>query len=75
MEYNITHHYTGHSDILYSSPSLEEAKVEFARLISEWGEPDPSDQFLELWATDEEYNLREIEDHLLVEWEDWESQD
>ena len=74
-EFNITHHYSGHSDILASFPTLEEAREEFNHLIENWGEPDPDDQFLELWATDEEYNLEEIEDHLLVDYDNWECDD
>ena len=75
MEFNITHHYSGHSDILASFPTLEEAKGEFDRLVREWGEPDPSDQFLELWSTDGEWEFTEIEDHALIDPDEWECDD
>ena len=70
IEYNITHHYTGHSDILATTSTLEEARAILQELKDTW-ELSPDDQFLELWSTDGEYNFTEIEDHMLIDPDDW----
>ena len=70
MEYNISHHYTGHSDILATTSTLEEAEAILQELKDNW-ELSPDDQFLELWAEDDEYNFIEIEDHMLIDPDDW----
>ena len=72
MIYYITHHYSGHSDILANFKDLEEAKQEFEKLVKNW-ELSPSDQFLELW-NDECDECETVMEHTFNEG-NWETED
>ena len=73
MSYNITHWYTGHNYIIEEFKEKEEAIAVFDELIKNWGEPDPSDEFLELYYYNEETGMVEdIRDHNLTDPDTWE---
>ena len=58
--YNIVHYYTGHSQPLEEFENREEAIAVFYEIVKGWGEPDPSDEFLELyWFDEETYDMEE----------------
>ena len=73
MSYKITHWFTGQNYILEEYDDKIEAIAAINKLINEWGEPDPSDEFLELYYSDEETGeFEEILDHNLTDPDTWE---
>ena len=72
MSYNITHWYTGHNYIIEEFKEKEEAIAVFDELVKNW-KPDPSDEFLELYYSDEKTGeFEEILDHNLTDPDTWE---
>ena len=74
MSYRITHWYTGHNYILEEHDDKIEAIAAINDLINKWGEPDPSDEFLELYYYNEETDelIENIVTHNLTDPETWE---
>ena len=74
MSYRITHWYTGHNYILEEHDDKIEAIAAINDLINKWGEPDPSDEFLELYYYNEETDelVENIVTHNLTDPETWE---
>ena len=63
MSFRIVHWYTGHNYILEEYEDRQEAITAFDKLVADWGEPDPTDEFLELYWMDEETYEMEDEIH------------
>ena len=49
MEYYLSYSYTGHSELIDTFNTLEEAEKEFDFVLSKWGKVEPHDQMLEIW--------------------------
>ena len=72
MSYKITHWYTGHNYIIEEFNEKEEAIAVFDELVKNW-KPDPSDEFLELYYSNEKTGeFEEILDHNLTDPDTWE---
>jgi hypothetical protein len=74
MSYKISHSFTGHSYILEEYDDKVEAIAAINKMINEWGEPDPTDEFLELYYYNEETEemIDEIVVHYLTDPDTWE---
>ena len=74
MAYEIVHNYTGHWDIQVEHESLEEAVADFEFMVKNWGEVDPSSEYLELRYYNEETGdlVEELRYHEFTDPETWE---
>ena len=74
MSFKIVHWYTGHNYILEEYEDRQEAITAFDKMVADWGEPDPSDEFLELyWIDEETFDMEdEIRIHNLTDPDTWE---
>ena len=77
MAYEIIHYYTGHTDIQVEHESLEEAIADFEYIVKNWGEVDPSSEYLELRYYDDESGdqVDEIRYHELTHPDTWQDND